>query len=84
MINTLFNFSAVLSSNSLINANYTRFINLIKAETNYTKPKLGTKFLHNLQLELESKFLTDVISCLKICGDWDSLISTGSVCRTFF
>ena len=71
--NRYFIYLAVLSSSALIKANYTKYISLIKTKTKYTKPKLGKKFLHNSQLQ--SKFLTDLIFCLKISGDWDSLIS---------
>ena len=46
------------------------------------KPRLGTKFLHNLQLQ--SKFLINLIFCLKTSSDLDSLISVGSTCHNFF
>ena len=46
------------------------------------KPRPGTKFLHNLLLQ--SKFLINLIFCLKISSDWGSLISVGSVCHNFF
>ena len=46
------------------------------------KPRLGTKFLLNLQLQ--SKFLINLIFCLKTSSDWDSLISVGSTCHNFF
>ena len=46
------------------------------------KPRLGRKFLHNLQMQ--SKFLIILTFCLKISSDWDSLISVGSNCHNFF
>ena len=46
------------------------------------KPRPGTKFLHNLQLQ--SKFLINFNFCLKIFSDWNSLISVGSVCHNLF
>ena len=45
------------------------------------KPRPGTKFLHNLQLQ--SKFLINLSFCLKISSDWDSLILVGSFCHKF-
>ena len=46
------------------------------------KPRVGTKLLHNLQLQ--SKLLINLIICWKISSDWASLISVGSTCHNFF
>ena len=71
----------MLSSNTQIKVSYTKYVCLIENKTNYTKPKFRAKFVHILQLH--SKFLIDVIFCLKISSNWDSLISIGSVCYNF-
>ena len=66
----------------LSKAIYTELISLVKTKAHHTKPKLGTKFMHNTQQQ--SKFLTDLMFCLKMSGEWDSLISIGSGYHNFF